>query len=184
MRIFIALELSGDFLENLLEKIEPLKIKYPYLRWIPVSNFHITLAFLGETDAGLLPDIFNAVKNAAETPSIHAGAGKLFTLPRGRSPNVLAMGFNEGSAEITSLAKSTMNNLRKFNIFIEERSFIPHITLARKGRAGPEINKQDFINISFPVHGEFNQVAVFESKLSSHGADYIALEEFTLSGSG
>ena len=73
-----------------------------------------------------------------------------------------------------------MNNLRKFNIFIEERGFLSHITLARKGRTGLRIDREDLMNFTISVKMDFSKIIVFESKLSRQGAVYNSLAEWEL----
>ncbi|MDR0313468.1 MAG: RNA 2',3'-cyclic phosphodiesterase [Treponema sp.] len=179
MRIFIALEPEADFLENLSQNIMPLKEKYPHLRWVPEENLHITLVFLGETDKDALHKIFEAVKKACGHKAIYAVSGKTFTLPRGKAPNVLALGFGEGGEAIGKLAAAIEKNLAVCGILSDKdrrKHFLPHITLARKG-AEMRVNKEDY---SIIAKGVFRKVNVYESTLSSQGAIYTVLGSFPL----
>ena len=182
MRFFIALEPGRDLLESVLKNTALLREKYPGFRWMPPENLHITLAFLGETDAGLLPQIKQAAETAVKFSGqgvIHAGGGKLFTLPRGKTANVLALGFESGKERIASLAGNIRKNLEIRGIIIKgkDRNFTPHITLARKGRTVPRPGNEDSC-ISF--RGDIMSLGVYESRLSAGGAEYMQLAVYPL----
>ena len=176
MRIFIALEFSGEFLESLLNSVLSLKEKYPGVRWIPKENLHITMAFLGDTDPALLPRVFEAAGFASGFPAIHAKCGKIFTLPRS-NPNVLAAGFDIGGDRMAVLAKTLGENLEKNGIIFDKKhgSFLPHITLARS-KTGLKKENTPLI----PAEGDIIRMTVFESRLAAQGAVYSALSSVPL----
>ena len=183
MRIFIALEPDRVFLESLLTCIEPLKQKYPGLRWVPVVNLHITLAFLGDTEPACLPLITAAVKNAvdkhADSGIIQAAGDRLFTLPARKPANVLAMGFSRGGDRMAALARDIKMSLEAGGILLSERDrdFLPHLTLARKGKTPITIDKEDS---SISTNGDIIKAVVFESVLKPRGAVYKELAVFRL----
>ena len=168
-----------DLLENIQKNLLPLKSKYPDFRWVPEKNLHITMAFLGETDAALIPKITEAIQDAEGTGIIPVIGERLFTLPQGRPANVLAMGFSKGGEKISLLSQKIMKNLQDHSIFPVgmDRKFTPHITLARKGRSNLKLDIDD---LSFSAEGEIVSVGLFESRLSSHGADYYLLAGYRL----
>jgi len=50
MRIFVAIKLSQNILDQLSPILLDFKEKYRDVRWIPIENLHITLAFFQELD--------------------------------------------------------------------------------------------------------------------------------------
>ena len=170
---------------NLLESIAPVKEKYPYFRWIPEENLHITLAFLGEMDQRDLPQIIKAAENTAGHGIINAGGGKLFTLPKGRAANVLVFGFDKGTEKMQFLAAEIRKNLHERGILLSRDVpyFMPHITVARRNfRADNKINelrinKED---AQISAEGDIITLCVFESILSGRGASYNCLAAFPL----
>ena len=180
MRIFIALEAGGDFPESLVQGLLPLKNKYPQFRWIPKENLHVTLVFLGEVDEKLLPLIKEAMEETAGRGSIKVTGGKLFSLPHNKNANVLALGFREGGAEIASLTAKIRDNLKVRNLLPvgeEKKNFLPHITVARKGRE-PLLFGEDGLEI--PVQGVFAGLGLYKSELMPQGARYTALASYPL----
>ena len=181
MRTFVALEAGREFLESLLQALSPLKEKYPYFRWVPKENLHITLAFLGEIDEAFLPLVKEAAKGAADCGKISVTGGKLFTLPPRGDANVLALGFESGGEEIALLAEKLKENLEIRGIMrggTERKRFLPHITLARKGRAPIRISKEDQ---AASVRGVFSSLGVYKSELLPQGARYTVLAAYPLS---
>jgi 2'-5' RNA ligase len=137
MRIFIALEPGDEFLESLIRFLLPIKDKYHRFRWVPKENLHITLAFLGELEERLLPLVNDSVDASLGSGKISVIGGKLFTLPHRGDANVLALGFLNGGEEIASLYGKIKKNLENQGIYpggTERKNFLPHITVARKGR--------------------------------------------------
>ena len=182
MRIFIALKSNEEFLENLLCPLLPLKEKYPHFRWVPRENLHITLAFLGELDDDLLPLVKEAAGAALGSGEIRVTGGKLFTLPPRRDANVLALGFDEGGKEISSLSEKIRESLKMRGIFpggAEKNNFLPHITVARKGREPLRFMKDDS---TISVQGVFNTVAVYQSELLPQGPRYTVLASYPSGG--
>src|ERR1700754_702014 len=52
MRLFVALPLPGQVLDEIEEAIAPLRPGWPDLRWVRRDLLHLTVAFLGEVDDG------------------------------------------------------------------------------------------------------------------------------------
>ena len=179
MRVFVGLAPDNTFLENLFKNIAPLKEEFPEFRWLSEDTLHITLAFIGEIQAGILPQIIKASGIAAGCKKIPAVTGKLRTLPGGKSPNVLALEIDRGGNEIASLASGIACNLEAHGVVFDgnrNRKFLPHITIARRINGKIPAN-EIHLNVT---KGVFGTVNVYESKLSKHGACYSALASFQL----
>ena len=180
MRTFIALEPGQEFLEKLLTSLLPLKEKYPHFRWIPKESLHITLAFLGELDEGLLPLVKESTETSLGAGEINALGTRLFTLPPRRDANVLALGFEKGGDEITSLSDKIKKNLKNRGITLggtERKTFIPHLTVARKGREPLQLLKEEHV---ITVQGAFRFLGVYKSELLPQGPRYTALASYPL----
>jgi 2'-5' RNA ligase len=189
MRTFVALELPGEFLAGLKEALRPLQERHPGFRWTGEGNLHITLCFLGELDepgAALLGEA--AAKTAREGREIPMETGKIFTLPRGRPANVLALGIGEGKTGIAALALGLEKNLMVLGAQgnypfrrPETRPFRPHITLARKG--GVPLGLSPGEGKAFPpLRGTLTRLGVFRSDLGRDGPVYTPLLECPLGG--
>ena len=166
MRIFIALEIPPLMQDELAGMVRPLRASMPG-RFIPRENWHVTLAFLGDVPEATLPDVEDALDEAAK------GIGRVTLAPDrlgkfGRSADA---SFWLGLADdlcLTALATRLREELREREIDFDDRPFLPHITLARRAR----IPKGELPPLPFPVPAQATRVAVFKSTLSREGASY------------
>jgi 2'-5' RNA ligase len=65
MRAFVALIPPAAALDELAAALGPVRAVRPDLRWTPAAHWHLTLAFLGEIDEGVLPDLTARLARAA-----------------------------------------------------------------------------------------------------------------------
>ena len=180
MRVFIALEPGEEFLKNLLRELIPLKEKYPQFRWVPKEMLHVTLIFLGELNEELLPMVKEAAEGALGSGDIIAMGNKLFTIPPRREANVLALNFSKGGEAIAHLSEKIKKNLELRGIQpggTDRKNFLPHITVARKGREPLRLLNED---LTISVQGVFSSLAVCKSELLPQGARYTALASYPL----
>lgn len=152
--------------DELAGMVRPLRASMPG-RFIPRENWHVTLAFLGDVPEATLPDVEDALDEAAK------GIGRVTLAPDrlgkfGRSADA---SFWLGLADdlcLTALATRLREELREREIDFDDRPFLPHITLARRAR----IPKGELPPLPFPVPAQATRVAVLKSTLSREGASY------------
>jgi 2'-5' RNA ligase len=65
VRAFVALIPSAAALAELADAVAPVRAAHPDLRWTPPTQWHLTLAFLGEIDDGVLPELTERLARAA-----------------------------------------------------------------------------------------------------------------------
>ncbi|MBU1045526.1 2'-5' RNA ligase family protein [Patescibacteria group bacterium] len=196
-RVFIAI----NFPENIKDRLLGFEKEYKIpAKWVGRDNLHITLNFLGNLDDNQLVETIETAKRVcvshnpfsiklkkicygplarnATRPGRVAGGPKKF-------PPRLVWIEMEESMELSKLELDLENNLFNLPSYQykekENRSFHPHITLARiksfEFRAmaeRPEINEE--IGLSF----EANSIEVMESELKRSGAEYAILESIPL----
>lgn len=166
MRIFIALEIPPLMQDELAGMVRPLRASMPG-RFIPRENWHVTLAFLGDVPETLLPDVEDALDEAAK------GIGHVTLAPDrlgkfGRSADAsLWLGLAD-DPHLSALAARLREELRRREFPFDDKPFLPHITLARRAR----IPKGDLPPLPFPGPALATRVAVFKSTLSREGASY------------
>lgn len=102
------------------------------LRWTEPAGWHLTLAFLGEVDAALLPALdvrLSRVCRRHEPYGLRLAGGGRF------GNQVLWTGAHGDTAGMTRLAQSVRAASRKAGApSAEELGFRPHLTLARARR--------------------------------------------------
>lgn len=103
------------------------------LRWTPAEGWHFTLAFLGEVDEGLLPELCERFGRAARRhhpfQARLAGGGRF-------GDRVLWAGVADGRPALRALAGSVSAGARRAGVSVEDRPYRPHLTVAR-ARGGP-----------------------------------------------
>ena len=161
MRLFTAIDIPPDVkaaLAALLHRLRPLAD----LKWVPVEKLHITTKFIGEWPEERLDELKRAlasVKAPAPVDIVIRGLGRL--------PQVLDAAVEPNEA-LSALAAATEQAVGGPG---EDRSYRPHITLARARKRVPRIDFEKSTIGSF-------QASSFALYLSA-GGKYTKLQEFT-----
>jgi 2'-5' RNA ligase len=136
LRCFIALG-TDPFGEPLAPWLDRLRDDFDELVVSPAANLHLTLAFLGEIDdeaAARAGDAVRAASARIEDGGWMLGWGAPGVFPSRSRPRVLWLGV-DGHDERLSRAHSVLGEeLRARELPVEERTFRPHLTLARVRR--------------------------------------------------
>ena len=179
MRLFIAIELPT----GLKQELERLRTAIPGARWVPTEQLHLTLAFLGEVaeeTAGRLIAHLAKIRAASFTLTF-SGVG---CFPDRQRPRVVWIGVKP-EPNLLKLAAAVRQSVLAIGIFLEERPFSPHLTLARlKLPAAAElrafIDRQSKVTLKpFSVQ----EFTLFQSKLTQQGAVHSPIRDFPLPGS-
>jgi 2'-5' RNA ligase len=188
MRLFIALDIDEAIQQRLDDYVRTLLPRFPGVRFVRSSNYHVTLKFLG--------DVLKAEAVRERLRQIHPPAFELSVrgvgfFPDARAPRVFWAGVE--APPLDGLAQSVGQSLEALG-FAQENSFHPHLTLARNGSGRPrpvrgERPPQAFAQLARHVASspapEFGTMSareffLYESRLSSNGALYCKLEGFEL----
>lgn len=102
------------------------------VRWVPMEQVHLTLAFLGEVPTERLDALAERLREAAGsvapfTVSYH-GVGAF--PDRGR-PRVVWLGVEQGAEPLGQLASAAREASRATGLEIDPKPFRPHLTLGR-----------------------------------------------------
>jgi 2'-5' RNA ligase len=194
MRIFVALDLDPAIRHRIHDFVQEVRGLAPDARWIDGEALHVTLKFIGEKLDTVVPQIETSLT------SIHAESFQLrFSgtgfFPNPRSARVFWIGI-QASDVLIRLAKVIDESLAKIGIAKEERSFSPHLTLARArgGSGAPRRRKNDKPNRQFAKLQEFlsthpapdfgtmtaREFFLYRSQLSSKGSQYTKILRFEL----
>ncbi|MCT9933289.1 RNA 2',3'-cyclic phosphodiesterase [Planotetraspora sp. A-T 1434] len=140
-RLFVALLPPPEALAEVAAAVDPVRARWPELRWIDPALWHVTLAFLGEVPDRVLPDLRVRLARAASRhePATLAftGAGAFPSAARGR---LFWLGLS-ADPPLTSLAGSVAAGARRAGARragarpptteTDRKRFHPHLTLAR-----------------------------------------------------
>jgi 2'-5' RNA ligase len=187
MRIFIALKLPLQTVKIIYEHVVSLREKHPDVRWTREENLHITVAFLGELDEQGMAILNEAVSLAVQkTKPMAITMGKLFTLPKGRPANVLALDIDQGKNTIAALSADVeriVTDLGKQKEYpfrhSEKRNVVPHITLARRGSVPITLSPEER-NTPLQIQGTIDTLTIFKSDLYRTGPVYTPVAVYPL----
>ena len=184
MRAFLAVDITREVLSRIGELVEELRPRLSGARWVANANLHLTVRFLGESDAQVLEGVskeIDLVTKRFETFALHFRGVGFYPSPR--RPRVLWVGVSEPPGRLGELHRAMEQVVRRFGFESEKRGFLPHLTLARFRSA-----RQDrrFIDV---VH-EFEErdfgasavqdVTLYRSILKPKGAEYHVVRRFPL----
>ncbi|HTT20457.1 MAG TPA: RNA 2',3'-cyclic phosphodiesterase [Candidatus Sulfotelmatobacter sp.] len=194
MRLFIAIDIDDSIREGLARFIDGVRNFAPDARWVKPESLHVTLKFIGEQPDAAVEGIKQALA-AISVPraEIHFHGYGFFPTPK--SARVFWIGMEAGP-QLAALAAAIDDKMGILGIPKEERSFSPHLTLARAGggSGSPQRRKGDKPNRVFQhlqnrlavlPTVEFGNMTPFEfflyqSQLSPKGSKYIKLARFVL----
>jgi 2'-5' RNA ligase len=184
LRLFVAVELPAT-VSSVLTRLQHELQRDPALarlRWVRPEGIHLTLKFLGETEAVRQPRIEEAIQRGVDGMApfgLHLGTIGSFG-PRDR-PRVVWVDVGGEVDILTQLQRAIDRELEDAGFRRETRPFSPHLTLARvpedRGRdvAGPLASA--IAAGTAPGHAEIavREVSLMHSKLGPAGAVYTRL---------
>jgi 2'-5' RNA ligase len=148
-------------------------------RWQSDDQLHLTLRFIGEVDRPVAEDVAAAL-GAVRHPPFEIAVDGIGAFERRGRPEALWAGVTPHQPLKALHAKIDQACVRA-GLEPERRAYLPHITLARLGRAaGPVAGLLEesggVTGPPFPVDG----FGLFESALTPEGALYSLVERYKL----
>lgn len=133
VRLFIAVPIPSKCKHVLADWIDELKPHFPFRKWVHPEDLHITLQFLGDTPSDSVPRITQALQEieAASNP-LMLRVESLSIFGRPSHPSVLWAGVGGDVESLHILQQQVAGALTPLGFTPEERTFHPHLTLARK----------------------------------------------------
>jgi 2'-5' RNA ligase len=185
-RLFLALPLDDAVIDALEQVSQRLMRVVPKARWCGRDALHLTLRFFGTLPLGQVAGIDTAVCTATAgwQPSDYAVRG-VGGFPRLESPRVLWAGVGDGAARIIELAEALNIALADAGFGLEERAFVPHITLARFTRwprLGLEALEDALPGLATHEFGvtASETLVLYASELTPRGPIYTRVAHWTL----
>lgn len=194
-RTFIAVEMVESLQLYLGDLIAYAARELPALRWVDPAGIHLTLAFLGELDDERLAAAMEAARTAArDVPDFTYSMKGLGFFGSPHQPRVVWMGVEDHPSPYVQgsplhLVHRTLNReLERRQFEVEQRSFSPHLTLARIKQPLSPPEQQALQRLlqsrraTPPAHRyPARKLAVMKSELSRAGARYTCLQQYALS---
>jgi len=180
MRLFVAIEIPSSIRTTFAASLKEMREIAPHAKWVRPENLHVTLKFLGHTDAGNLEKIghsLHAVRSAQPVTLEFKGLG---FFPNEKRARVLWAG-TQSSANLRPLAEDIDRAMNRLGFPLEKRPFTPHLTLARFNSPGlpPKIGEGVQRRVAY-IFGALtaDTFHLIESKLKPTGAEYTTVQSF------
>lgn len=139
-------------------------------RPVPVENWHVTVAFLGDVDAEQQRCV-EAAADAVVCPAFTLSLNQYGYWPR---PQVVWLGAQVCPAALQALVRDLGLGLRGCGIQLDDRPFAVHLTLLRKVHRRPVLTRAE------PIAWSVEALALVESELSTSGATYRVVRSWPL----
>ncbi len=184
IRCFLAINLSSE-VKNFLSSSKSLwQGVRGRIKWVSVNNCHITLKFLGDVDESLIEPMADTLNTiVSDFTPFTLSLSKAGVFPNRVRPRVLWLGVKGEVKELGNLQRGIEDGLQQFGFKREERSFVPHITVARVKSISNLRDLDTFLNTKVPPASfQVNEVSLMKSVLTQTGPIYSRLKGFYLSG--
>lgn len=173
-RLFIAIEVPQRIKEKIADLEHHFEPRFDKALWTKPENIHLTLVFLGNTDYNQIPDIITTLDNI-KNDSFEVVFSAIGGFPNLRRPHTLWIGIQENLA-LFYLREKIIKNLSELNLNIDEKKFIPHLTITRFRKRRPiELRMENNF-------GKFKakEFILFDSVLSKDGPKHQIIKKFQL----
>jgi 2'-5' RNA ligase len=181
MRLFIAIELDDDARHAIASEQSQLQAALgdgrSALKWIRPEHMHLTLAFLGDVDDGLVQSVVDAIGQPLQADRFAIVFGGLGVFPSRGAPRVVWLGVTTGVSEVHGVQREVAARVTRLGIVLERRAFHPHLTLARWRSPRPS-DRRHLVTADradevarIAVHN----VSLIHSRLSPAGPTYVSL---------
>ncbi|UCH00793.1 MAG: RNA 2',3'-cyclic phosphodiesterase [Deltaproteobacteria bacterium] len=185
IRLFLAFELPPEIRQQIGEvSTELQKLTLP-VRWVKVTNIHLTIIFLGYVNEDTIDDIKErvnpVVKRFSEFKTRLNGIG---VFPNWRRPRVIWIGLNGEIERLSNLREELQTELKVFGFKPEKRPFTPHLTIGRfKGPVDRDEELKLILDRYHDLTGDLQylrELVLFKSDLRPDGPVYTKMASWPL----
>lgn len=184
VRAFIALRMNEQVEDAVAKAIDEPKHPHDGIRWVPRTNLHITLKFLGPAvDTQKLQQLTSGLHQLAiKTAAFDVAAKGIGAFPDLRHPRAIWVGLHSVEAgALSALAARLEAVAADYGFEREKRRFSGHLTIGRVGkrRIAPETRDalEAMRDREFGV-SRIESLTLYRSHLSDGPARYEALATF------
>ena len=183
IRSFIAIELSEEAKEGLARLRKELeRDEHRFVKWVAPGGIHLTLKFLGNIPFEQVTEITEAIEEAAQGISpFRLEISGLGAFPGLRQARVFWVGIGGEADKLSRLQQNIDSALAALGFANEERSFVPHLTLARIRQGASPLERRSFGELvgstifEDKYHVKVEAINLMRSHLTPAGAIYTCL---------
>ena len=188
IRAFIAIELPDSVKSTLSQLQDNLKQSHHApVKWVESDSIHLTLKFLGNIAAGTVPQLTEAIFEAARgIAPLQLELSELGVFPNLRAPRVVWLGLGGETATLSVIQEHIESALVPLGFPPERRAFAPHLTLGRvRERASPEERRRlgeavASLKMGAKLSFTVDSLSLMRSRLTREGAFYSRLSSVAL----
>jgi len=189
IRSFIAIELPDEAKEGLARLRKELeRDEHKFVKWVAPGGIHLTLKFLGNIPFEQVTKITKAIEEAVQGISpFRLEISGLGAFPGLRQARVFWVGIGGEVDKLSKLQQNLDSAFAALGFAKVERSFVPHLTLARirEGASPPERrNFGELVGSTIfkdKYHIKVEAINLMRSQLTPAGAIYTCLSAVELS---
>lgn len=143
-------------------------------RCVRSENLHLTLAFIGQVDSGIVP-VLRQAGSAVHRTSFNLLLDKLHYWGK---DGIISAGISQPCSELAALAQDLREQFSAAGIRYDTVKFVPHVTLVRNAKREPE--QKHFPETIPPVAWTAARWSLVQSRLTPHGPVYQSLADWVL----
>lgn len=180
-RLFVAFDVPSGVRAAVEAAFAPWHDAFPAARWVPPTNWHVTVRFVGSVPSGLVGWVGAAVGEAAASVApFRTRLSAIGAFPSPGRAKVLWAGLDDRSGGAAGLARALDASLAE-ELPAPTRAFRPHLTVARSDP--PLALPASFTATPIePVDFRVDHVILFESLAAGPSVRYEPVVTSSLQG--
>lgn len=191
MRVFVAVDIGDEVRREVTRVVSTLTAKLeaarkpPKVAWVRPHALHVTIKFLGELEPGDVDRIQDRLAPPIPIAPFQLDWRGIGTFPSNRHPRALWLGVINGAAPLAELEAEVSRRLAgEHAVELEDRAFLPHLTIGRVKMAGEGIDWPKLLQAVEVKRASstVDRVTLYRSVLSQHGPNYTGLVSALLIG--
>jgi len=178
-RLFVGVPIPAELREGLEAYLRATFGERMPGRAVVPANWHLTLRFLGDTDAGRLRALTDELRRVDGGARFDLSLAGLGAFPRPARATVLWIGVADGQAELRALAAKVEDAAVRAGFAAEPKPYSPHLTLSRLNPPG---DLRGAIDAAPPFGGRMtvDGFVLFRSHLGGGPPRYERVQHFPL----
>ncbi len=181
IRVFLAIELSLHVQEQLAHLQQQLRNILSPINWVRPESIHLTLKFLGYVEPSTVSQLLSVLEPVGKKQEVFSiDVHGLGVFPHVKHPRILWVGLAGNTQALQELVLEIEAALESRGFPPEEKSYHPHLTLARIKRENATVGSALLKSGALESDQHLGMLTIdrftlFQSDLGSSGAKYTSL---------
>jgi len=191
MRVFVAVDVGEAVrrevtrvVTTLTGKLEAVKTP-PKVVWVKPAALHVTIRFIGEVESAEVERLQELLAPPIAIAPFELQWRGVGTFPNNKQPRALWLGVINGAAPLAQVEAEVSRRLAgESAVEIEDRAFLPHLTIGRVKMAGAGVDWPKLLQAVEVkrITSIVDRVTLYRSELSQRGPNYTGLVSAPLIG--